>query len=397
LIIFLASCLGLLILSAVFVAVPLLRARQEPSERDDNVEWYELRAQELERDGQLDLDEDARLRLLEDSSHAAVVGKPAVAHSGSKSFVWLLLPGVVLFSAVLYHQLGGMTDVLLTERLDAIGPDTTPEQMDELIRDVTARSEQRPDNLYYLSLLARHHMGQSDYAAALAIYERMLEQVPEDPQVLAYAAQAQYLAGERDLGDSARLRAEMALAADPHQSTALGLLGMASFEQRNYRAAISYWERLLAMQDPRSESAQLIAGVINQAREALGEPVVMGANEESVGAVGAGVTVSISLPADAAVSPGDTLFVLARDASSDSRMPIAVERLSASQLPLTIRLDDRNSMAGRKISEVASVIVAAQISPDGRPGESSATWVANSAPVTPSESPEVVSLELVAN
>jgi cytochrome c-type biogenesis protein CcmH len=398
LITFVAWCLALLLLCAVFVLVPLLRARQEPIERDDNIEWYELRARELERDGQPELDEDARLRLLEDSNQSIANAEAAQPQprTGNRAILWLLFPCLVLFSAIIYYQLGGMSDVLLAQRLNSIGPETTPGQMDELIEDLQARSDQRPENLYYLSLLARQAMGKSDYTEALTLYERLLESAPEDPHALAYAAQAEYMSTERKLGNQARLRAEMALAADPGQATALGLLGMASYEQGEYRAAISYWERLQAQQGPHSEGSQLIAGVIAQAREALGEsgPGSSAENTPSEDSAGAGVTVSISLPEGAATSPSDTLFVLARDANSDSRMPIAVQRLSAAQLPLTLRLDDSNSMAGRKVSEFASVVVAAQISPSGQPGEANASWVATSAPVQPSVSGEPLSLEL---
>jgi cytochrome c-type biogenesis protein CcmH len=94
--------------------------------------------------------------------------------------------------------------------------------------------------------------------------------------------------------------------------------------------------------------------------------------------------VQVSAPADATINPGDTVFVLARNANTDSRMPIAVQRLSGEQLPFTLRLDDSNSMAGQKLSQTAAVIVAVQVSPDGRPGEEGATWLGQAGPVSPS-------------
>ena len=88
--------------------------------------------------------------------------------------------------------------------------------------------------------LARYYMGQEDYSRAAGTYAGLAQELPEDAYVLAAAAQSEYLAADRKLSDLARLRAEQALAIDPHQRTALGLLGMASFEQQQYRAAISY-------------------------------------------------------------------------------------------------------------------------------------------------------------
>ncbi len=80
----------------------------------------------------------------------------------------------------------------------------------------------------------------------------------------------------------------------------------------------------------------------------------------------------------------DTVFILARNAASDSRMPIAVQRLQAGQLPVTLRLDDSNSMAGQKLSATESVLVVVQVSPTGTPGEAGATWLGQAGPLAPS-------------
>ncbi|MFV0278218.1 MAG: tetratricopeptide repeat protein [Parahaliea sp.] len=189
--------------------------------------------------------------------------------------------------------------------------------------------------------------------------------------------------------------AEQALAIDPHQRTALGLLGMVSFEQGHYRAAIQYWERLRATDHPGSESERMIAGVIAQARAQLGEGEAAstagdpGDNGQATQAAstssGAGVNIRVSLPTGASVNPGDTVFVLARNPDSGSRMPIAVQRLQAAQLPLTLRLDDSNSMAGQKLSEAPKVVVVVQVSPTGQPGEANASWLGEGGPLVPGE------------
>jgi len=176
----------------------------------------------------------------------------------------------------------------------------------------------------------------------------------------------------------------------------LGLLGMASFEQGKYRAAIEYWQRLLAMEAPGSESANMIAGVIQTARERLGEAPaaqqqVTAAPADEVSG-GAGVTVRV--PAPEGIDPGDTVFILARNAQSGSRMPIAVRRLTAAQLPVTLRLDDSSSMAGQKLSDTESVMVVVQISPDGKPGEATASWLGQVGPLAPSVGGEPVEIVL---
>lgn len=384
---FLLACAGLLLLSSLFYLFPRVRpgAAEEDLDRA-NLEWFRLRRKELAREGNEALQEDAQLRLLEDEHQRSPLSVTA-----RQSFpVWILLPLVALLASGLYYVLGAAPDVVIVGQLQDLQEDTTPEQMRGLIRDVEARSAQRPDNLHYSALLGRYYMGQEDYARAAQHYGAVAEAAPGDAQALAYAAQADYLAAGRTLSDRARLRAEQALAADPQQRTALGLLGMASFEQQQYRAAIEYWQRLLLQESPDSESGQMIAQVIETARQHLTETDPVAAAAFAATAVpavatttGAGVTVRVSAPADADIGPDDTVFILARNADSGSRMPIAVQRLTGAQLPVTLRLDDSNSMAGQKLSQTPSVIVAVQVSPDGRPGEDNARWLGQVGPVAP--------------
>ena len=395
---FLLACGGLVLLSGLFYLFP--RRRAGSSEEDlarANLEWYRLRQAELAETGDEALKEDARLRLLEDE-------RPDTDKTQTvrQSFpVWILMPIVALLSAVIYYQLGAAPDVLIAQQMEGLGEQATPAETQNLIRAIEARSLQRPENLHYVALLGRYYMGRQEYASASEAYGVLVEASPGDAQSLAYAAQAEYLAADRQLSPRARLRAEQALAANPHQRTALGLLGMASFEQGQFRAAIDYWQRLMAMETPDSESAQMIASVIARARQQLGEagsgdvPVSVATAAASV--AGAGVTVRVSLPEGAQTNPADTVFVLARNAESDSRMPIAVQRLTAAQLPLTLRLDDSNSMAGQKLSSVASVIVAVQVSPEGRPGEANASWLGEIGPIAPSLPGELLDIQLRAN
>lgn len=391
---FIAVCAFLLALSGVFFLIPT-RKREGSTDGDlerANLEWYQLRQQELAAEGNDSLAADAQLRLLEDEQVPEAIHERQA--SKSRFPAWVLLPVVAVFSVAMYYQLGGAQDVLISRQLQSLDDTSTPQQMDALMQSIEKRAAQRPDNLHYIAMLGRFYMGAQQYAKAAQAYDELTLAAPEDAAGLAYAAQARYLAAGRVLDDSAKVRAEKSLAIDPHQRTALGLLGMAAYEQQQYRAAIGYWQRLLAVETPGSESQQMIAGIIDSAREKLGEPAVAAASATPItespatgaapaGDAALGVTVSVSLPAGASVAKADTVFVLARDALSDSRMPIAVRRLSGADLPLTLRLDDSNSMAGQKLSQAESVVVIVQVSPDGRPGEGNATWLGSAGPLIP--------------
>ncbi|MGH8481495.1 MAG: c-type cytochrome biogenesis protein CcmI/CycH, partial [Nevskiaceae bacterium] len=85
------------------------------------------------------------------------------------------------------------------------------------------------------------------------------------------------------------------------------------------------------------------------------------------------IDVSVAPGLAPSVRPGDVLFVYATDPAGPP-MPLAIQRLSADQLPLRITLDDSNSMtAARKLSDLDRWRVIARISRSGnaapRPGD----------------------------
>jgi cytochrome c-type biogenesis protein CcmH len=379
---FILVCAGLVLVSGVFYLFPRARGGTDEDLESANLEWFRLRRQEIAEMGDEALEADARLRLLEDEQASPAAKAGAGRNHGFPA--WVLLPVVAIASGALYYNLGAAPDVLITRQLESLGEGSTEGEMQALMQAIERRTDQRPENLGYTALLGRYYMGREEYARAAELYGGLAQQAPEDAQTLALAAQAQYLAAGRSLNDAVRMRAEQALAIDPHQRTALGLLGMASYEQGQYRAAVAYWQRLLATEPPGSEGARMIAGVIESARQNLGEDTGVAAAPAVAAAAGAGVTVRVALPDQADASPSDTVFVLARNARSESRMPIAVQRLQVAQLPVTLRLDDSNSMAGQKLSETESVLVIVQVSPEGRPGEASATWLGQAGPLSPS-------------
>lgn len=443
------GALFLLLLAAVFLLLPglFLRRRSREGVLASNRDWYRQREAELEgklTDSGVDpgqreeLLQDARLRLLDDTAAGdpaagdPAAGDPAAGDAAAADAAaadaadaalapatagrWWVLSLVLSLAAIsllLYGQLGAAPDVVLKQQLDSFSDDGSEADWRRLMLRVEDRAMARPDNLYYQAMLGSFYMEEGDYQRAASLYRELAERAPNDAGAAARAAQAGYLAAGRKLNQQDQLLAERALSISPHQRTALGLLGMAAYEQGQYQAAIGYWRRLLAVEDPESSAAQMIQGIIARAEAALGgapgpeSTVAPGAPPHAVaGGTAAqtdstplvsgrtGVTLRLELAQGVRAAPGDTVFVFARNAAIDTRMPVAARRLTAAELPITLRLDDASSMAGQKISELAAIDVVARVSPNGQPGEQHATLQASITDLSPGPGEQVHTLVL---
>lgn len=388
-------------LLALLVAAMLLWRRDatpRSADLDDpNLQWYRQRRAELAGDDATLL-EDAQLRLLEEGTAGQPIPPATSVASAETRLPWLLLGLLLLGAALLYLRLGAFQDVLIYRQLENLDGED-PAALVRLRDRIAARSADRPDNLQYLDLLGQLHLSLQEYEAAAATYARLAELAPQDPQVQAQAAQARFLSLDRVLDERAQLLAERALALDPGQQTALGLLGMGAFERSQYAAAVTYWERLQALETPGSPAYTMLEDVIGVARERAGTaladlPAAPAGEAQGSDGGDAGITVNLSLPAGVEVGASATIFVFARSPGAASRMPIAVRRLSAGELPLSLRLSDADSMAGQRLSGAGEVVVSAQLSRNGQPGEANAAYIARSEALAASSSTAPVDLVL---
>ena len=374
---FYAVAAGLLCLALVLILV-LPRYWRGSRISENTLDWLRLRQSELAQEERLagaelsELRLDAEVRVLDelDVGRASQQGQRYPEGGLPAGVLGLLVAVVLIAPVVVYEGVGGYRDVQIADKLATLDP-TVEGSVEELVRSISDRSAQRPGNADYLAILGDYFTAQGEHAKALERYEQLLTLFPESPEILAKAAQSEYLQGERELSNRAKSRAESALAADPNQGVALGTLGMAAFEAAAYADAARYWERLLALEPPGSPGSQMLTELLAEARARMDEPVA--GVEDPIDDSPARVTVSVALPAGSEVSSG-SIFVLARPANSNQRMPIAVVRRSVADLPLEVTLDDSNSMAGQSLSTLDRADIEVQLSPSGQPGLQNASW-----------------------
>lgn len=256
------------------------------------------------------------------------------------------------------------------------------QDMDRLTEGLAKKLEKEPDNLQGWAMLARSYKMLGRNVEAEQAFVRAGSFLDNDAQLLAiYADLAATNANGNFVGKPTQL-IEKALKVDPENAMALWLAGTAAFRGNQFESAIRIWERLVQQVEPDSEDARMLQESIDAAYTAVGKtapkaalkasakgPVMSAANSGgSPTKASAGASVSGQVELDAALkakaAPNDTVMVIAR--APGSRMPVAVVRANASELPLKFTLDDSLAMSPQaRISMASQVEVEARISKSG--------------------------------
>ncbi|MGZ8273813.1 MAG: c-type cytochrome biogenesis protein CcmI [Burkholderiaceae bacterium] len=323
-------------------------------------------------------------RMLEESRSEK--GAAAPAPVGGVKTALVIGAAIPVIAGLLYAKLGAP---------DAFSPlATAPQdqhqlsgaQVDEMTAKLAARLEKEPDNIDGWVMLARTYYQQRKFPEAAQAYEKLTKLLPNEADLYADYADALAMAQGRKLGGKPMELVKKALVLDPNQWKALAMAGTEAFERKDYKGAITYWERLKA-NAPDEPIGKQIQASIDEARQLAGlppsapmapaAPVAAAASKAApapaakgdapAAASGKGVsgTVTIEKTLAAKASPTDAVFVFARPADG-SKMPIALMRGQVKDLPLKFTLDDTTSMNPQiKMSTFPEVILVARVSKSG--------------------------------
>jgi cytochrome c-type biogenesis protein CcmH len=297
-----------------------------------------------------------------------------------------LLVAIPVLSIVLYGRLGDPAAAALAQVSDG-GNELSDKQIAAMIGALERRLEQHPENAEGWALLARSYYTLGRFPAAAEAYTKALALAPDNPDLLAdYADTLGMTQGHRLAGKPLAL-VERALSIDPQHGKALALAATAAMEAHDPSKALAYWRRLAAELPAGSDDATQVAAVIAElgggapdAVKTTRAPAQL-AEASSGGTISGRVTVSPSLAPK--VAPTDTVFIFAR-APTGPRMPLAVLRIPASELPKEFTLDDSMGMAGgAKLSSAAEVVVEARLSRSGNAIPQPGDLLGKSGPIKP--------------
>lgn len=277
----------------------------------------------------------------------------------------ILLPvavlGMALAAFALYRIVGTPAGL---EQTAAQAPAT----LDEAVVALEATLKRNPNEPEGWRLLGRSYAAQERFAEAQEAFAEAVRLMPDEPTLLVEAAQSRLYANpQRRLDPDAVALLQRALAIDPNHQRALWFLGVAQRQAQQPAEAARTWESLLAKVD--AGTARTLRVQIDSARAEAGLPPLPAEPAAAIPAPGAvALTIKVSLDPGVAARvrlPGDAVvFVVAR--APGSPMPVAVERHTLQDLPLTVTLDDSDSlMPTSKLSSLGQVEVLARVSVSG--------------------------------
>ena len=323
-----------------------------------------------------------------------------------KAWTVLLLGMIPLVSAGLYLVLG--TPAALRSEVPATAAalqDLSPEKVpsvEELIDQLEQKLAANPGNSEGWALAGATYMRLGRFAEAERAYQTLHQLVGDDPHVLTAWADAALMANNGAFSPQIRARLERALVLRPEHDNALWIAALEAESRSDYRQAIDYLERLLPRIEDGREDAAAVKQFIARMRQAVTTDspanAVVSTDVDKNAAAGPGaLTVAVRLDPKLAGElrrqgrADQRVYVFAK-AVNGPPMPLAVSRHRASDLPVTITLDDSMAMLeGVKISTFAQVSVMARLSRSGepmaRPGD-----VESAAVVTRTDNPPPLSL-----
>jgi cytochrome c-type biogenesis protein CcmH len=249
------------------------------------------------------------------------------------------------------------------------------QQMDELLDKLKAKLAENPNDVNGWLLLGRSYGTINKYALAVDAFQNAYDKSRgENVEAMIGLGEALAMTDEASLGGRAGRLFDAALEKAPNHPKALWYGSIAALQAGDLRKGRDRLQLLLAQNPPeqlRGVLERQIQDLNQQLNEAgQGPPAAVAGSEGAAATAQRSIRVAVSIaPQVREQLKGGPLplFILARDPSAGGP-PLAVQRHSSSDLPLTVDLSERDAMiAARTIASVPRVQVVARLSRSGTP------------------------------
>ncbi|WP_153446610.1 c-type cytochrome biogenesis protein CcmI [Vibrio algicola] len=391
----------LLAVSALFIIYPLLKPSNvdEAAQRDDlNKAFFKDRLNELESEDSAGIieDKDELVTDLKQSLLDDIPNADKNAAAGHQKVKWMAIP-MVLFMVVLtygMYMLFGAHDQVshwekvqhslpeLTQKLmDPKGAELTDQQMNDLTLAMRTRLQTRPDDGTGWVLLGRIALSNRDVETAVGALTKADKLLPNNSDIQLSLAQALMFSSEQaDVEKSGRILNQLLKQPDVDPRV-YSLMAFNAYENGQFAQAIQYWRELQAKIGKDDSRYAMLERSIQTAQREMGATAQQQNAAQQVQHEGTPVSVTISLSPEATM-PKTGVLIVSIHSADGSPMPIAAARYPLSKFPVTVVLDDSNSMMKqRKLSSLSDIMVRARIDTDGDVSTRDHDWHGESLPV----------------
>ncbi|MFV8783328.1 c-type cytochrome biogenesis protein CcmI [Microbulbifer sp. SA54] len=312
----------------------------------------------------------------------------AEANLGGRGLLFALVFAVPFCAVGLYLSWGAHDDLALYR--DIVASQSGQADMDSearITQRLRERAESHPEDLTGRYVLAQRLLVSNDLQGAVTQYRYIVAHEPGAVAIRAELAQALFFANGSRMTPEVSAEVAKVLEAQPGNTTALGLAGIAAFEEKQFGEARSYWQQALVQMTPGSNAYQALAAGVARAEAALAKAGgdvngaattaksgVAEAAEVADSAAGENsIRVKVTLSDAASAAPETPVFIYARTA--ESPMPLAIVRLTAADLPVEVVLDEsRAMMPSRSLKSVDEVELVARLAVSGNARPAPGDW-----------------------
>lgn len=386
----------LMVVAGLLLLLPALRGKKvnlPGGNREQNISIAQERMQELKNELEAGtLTQETYQETLEELEKGLLIDVTGVDQKASdtpapaaKMVLAALVVLVPLLSYGLYDLYGspqyldvagpGNHSAMSTDASNPSAAKKLP-SMEEMIAGLQKKTAENPDDPNSWYLLGRLYAATDQFPESVKAYEKLV--VVSDRQATALVVLADSLAmtqGGKLAGRPKSLVME-ALGKEPAHTTALWMAGQSAADEKQYLAAIDYWQRAAqGLKDDKEMLAELRSMIdeaavlaradgMQVAESSLPEP-----SKENPASPANSISIEVTIDPSllGQIGERDVLFIFAR-AVSGPPMPLAAIKRQARELPVSIVLDDSSLLRpGTSLSQFEQLKLGARVSRSGQP------------------------------
>ena len=212
---------------------------------------------------------------------------------------------------------------------------------DEIIQKLTAHLQAHPESAKGWYLLGKLYFGLGRYQEAdTALHKAVKLESTNNTYLTAYS-EAFFFSHGKSLTPVLKNKLQLIAKKTPDNVSAVNLLAINAYNHKRFQHAVGYWEGLLPLFQPGSRDADQLLKMIGRAQQNL---------------FTLEVDADISKDLRAKIKPNDIVLIYALS-QSGSKVPLAVVRKRAGDLPITLSLNAAQAMVTGHMLKIGERVI----------------------------------------